>query len=58
MGKRQIGQTFENRRHKIVLLTRFFGETSGENSVITDYHDHDAKIAASIWAEKNIAPCQ
>jgi hypothetical protein len=45
---RSIEQTFEDRGHKIVTLTRFFGKAGGEDSVVTEDHGQDADIAASM----------
>lgn len=44
--------TFEDRRHNIVMLTRFLCKAGGQCSIITDHHHQDANIAASMWVKK------
>jgi hypothetical protein len=46
------GQTFEEWRSKVILLTRMLGKIGGEVSVITDHYSHDTDIAALDVSEK------
>lgn len=48
-----IRQTFEDRRHKVISLTRLLSIGGGEVSIVADYYGHDANIAALNVSKKN-----
>lgn len=48
-----IRQTFEDRRHKVISLTRLLSIGGGEVSIVADYYSHDANIAALNVSKKN-----